>query len=57
MIEGRDGISVGTATQASGKVTISASALTHGARSRTAVYSGSVDDLGSTSAILAQTVN
>ena len=42
MIEGRDGISVGTATLASGKVTISASALTHGARSRTVVYSGSV---------------
>jgi len=56
VIEGRDGISVGTATLASGKVTISASALTHGACSRTVVYSDSVD-LGSTLAILAQTVN
>ena len=45
MIEGRDGISVGTATLASGKATISTSALTHGARSRTVVYSGSVDDV------------
>jgi Bacterial Ig-like domain (group 3) len=57
VIEGRDGISVGTATLASGKVTISTSALTHEAHSMTVVYSGSVDDLGSTSATLAQTVN
>jgi len=48
---------VGTATLASGKATISTSALTHGAHSMTAVYSGSVDDLSSTSAILTQTVN
>ena len=48
---------VGTATLASGKATISTSALTHGAHSMTAMYSGSVDDLGSTSAILTQTVN
>jgi hypothetical protein len=48
---------VGTATLASGKATISTSALTHGAHSMTAVYSGSVDDLGSTSTILTQTVN
>ena len=48
---------VGTATLASGKATIATSALTHGAHSMTAVYSGSVNDLGSTSAILTQTVN
>jgi hypothetical protein len=48
---------VGTATLAGGKATISTSALTHGAHSMTAVYSGSIDNLGSTSAILAQTVN
>ena len=48
---------VGTTPLASGKATISTSALTHGAHSMTAVYSGSVDNLGSTSAILTQTVN
>ena len=48
---------VGTATLASGKATIATSALAHGAHSMTAVYSGSVNDLGSTSAILTQTVN
>ena len=48
---------VGTATLASGKATISTSALTHGAHSMTAVYSGNVDELGSTSTILTQTVN
>jgi len=48
---------VGTAPLASGKATISTSALTHGAHSMTAVYSGSVDNLSSTSAILTQTVN
>jgi Bacterial Ig-like domain (group 3)/Pro-kumamolisin, activation domain len=48
---------VGTATLTSGKATIPTSALTHGAHSMTAVYSGSVDDLSSTSAILTQTVN
>ena len=48
---------VGTATLASGKATISTSALTHGAHSMTAVYSGSVDELGSMSTILTQTVN
>ena len=48
---------VGTAALASGKATISTSALTHGAHSMTAVYSGSADNLNSTSAILTQTVN
>ena len=48
---------VGTATLVSGKATISTSSLTHGTHSMTAVYSGSVDNLGSTSAILTQTVN
>jgi hypothetical protein len=48
---------VGTATLVNGKAIISTSALTHGAHSLTAVYSGSADDLGSTSAILTQTVN
>jgi hypothetical protein len=48
---------VGTAALASGKATVSTSSLTHGAHSMTAVYSGSVNDLGGTSAILTQTVN
>jgi hypothetical protein len=49
--------SVGSATLAGGKATISTSSLTHGVHSMTAVYSGSVDNLGSTSGVLTQTVN
>jgi hypothetical protein len=48
---------VGTATLASGKATISTSTLTHGTHSMTAVYAGSVNNLGSTSPVLTQTVN
>ena len=48
---------VGTAMLVSGKATISTSSLTHGAHSMTGVYAGGGEDLGSTSAILTQTVN
>jgi hypothetical protein len=54
----KDGTTVlGTGTLSSGKATFSTSSLTRGAHSMTAVYSGSVDALGSTSGILTQTVN
>jgi len=49
--------SVGSATLVGGKATISTSSLTHGVHSMTAAYSGSVNNLGSTSAVLTQTVN
>jgi len=48
---------LGTGTLSGGKATFSTSTLTRGAHSITAVYSGSVNDLGSTSAALTQTVN
>jgi hypothetical protein len=50
-------IIVGTAALTSGKATVSTALLTHGAHSMTAVYSGSANDLGSTSPVLTQTVN
>ena len=48
---------LGTGTLSGGKATFSTSTLTRGAHSITAGYSGSVSDLGSTSAVLTQTVN
>jgi len=48
---------VGTSTLVNGKATISTSKLTHGNHSMTAVYGGSVNYLGSTSAVLVQAVN
>jgi len=48
---------VGTVPLVAGKATITTSSLTHGTHSMTAVYSGSVNDLGSSSAALTQTVN
>jgi Bacterial Ig-like domain (group 3) len=48
---------VGTVPLVAGKATITTSSLTHGTHSMTAVYSGSVNDLGSTSAALTQRVN
>jgi hypothetical protein len=41
----------------SGKATFSTSLLAHGSHAMTAVYSGSVDDVASTSAVLTQKVN
>jgi hypothetical protein len=51
------GATIATKLLVSGKATISTSSLTHGAHSMTAVYSGSVNNLGSASAVLTQTVN
>ena len=48
---------LGTVTLSGGKATFSTSTLTRGAHSITAGYSGSVSDLGSTSAVLTQAVN
>jgi N-acetylneuraminic acid mutarotase len=50
-------ISLGTATIAGGAATLAVSTLTAGAHSITAVYSGSANYAGSTSAAVAQTVN
>jgi N-acetylneuraminic acid mutarotase len=49
--------SLGTATIANGKAALAISTLAVGAHSITAVYSGDANDLTSTSAALAQTVN
>ena len=51
------GANVGTVTLVNGRGTISTSSLTHGTHSMQAVYSGSANDLGSTSAVLIQTVH
>ncbi len=51
------GAIVGIVPLVAGKATITTSSLTHGTHSMTAVYSGSVNDLGSSSAALTQTVN
>jgi hypothetical protein len=48
--------SLGTTALVSGKATFTTSLLAHGSHAMTAVYSGSVDDVASTSAVLTQTV-
>jgi hypothetical protein len=54
----KDGATVlGTGTLISGKATFTTSLLAHGSHSMTAVYLGSANDVGSTSAVLTQTVN
>ena len=53
----KNGTTVLGGTLSAGKATFSTSTLTRGAHSITALYSGSVNDLGSTSAALTQTVN
>jgi hypothetical protein len=51
------GATVGTSALVNGKATIATSSLTHGTHIMTAVYAGSVNYVGSTSAPLTQTVN
>jgi hypothetical protein len=48
---------LGTSALVSGKATFTTSLLAHGSHAMTAVYSGSVDDVASASAVLTQKVN